>query len=45
VPPPRVFSVVDEIPGPAPDHVVPPVGEDVELIIGGWAVRIRRVDG
>lgn len=44
-PPPRVFSVVDEFPGSHPDRAVPPVGEDVELFICGWAVRIRRVEG
>ena len=41
----RVFSVVDEIPVSGIDGAVPPAGEDVELRIGGWAVRIRRVEG
>jgi hypothetical protein len=45
MPPPRVFSVVDEIPGSDTDRAVLPVGEEVELFICGWAVRIRRGEG
>jgi transposase-like protein len=45
-PPARVFSVVDE-PQPAMSLACAshPVGEDVELRIGGWSVRLRWSDG
>jgi hypothetical protein len=45
-PPARVFSVVDEVhPEVSVERAVSPGGEDLELLIGGWAVRIRRVEG
>jgi hypothetical protein len=45
-PPARVFSVVDEVhPEVSVERAVSPGGEDLELRIGGWAVRIRRVEG
>lgn len=43
--PARVFSVVDETPDVSGERTISPTGEDVELRVGGWAVRIRRIDG
>jgi hypothetical protein len=45
-PPARVFSVVDEShPDVSDGRAVDPAGQDVELCVGGWAVRIRRLEG
>jgi hypothetical protein len=41
----QVFSVVEEIPVSGIHGDVPLAGEDLELRIGGWTVRIRRVEG
>jgi len=40
----RVFSVVDELPDVNVERAVRPAEGDVELRVGGWAVRIRRIE-
>lgn len=43
--PARVFPVVDESPDASVEHAALHSGaEDIELRIGGWVVRIRRVE-
>jgi hypothetical protein len=44
--PAQIFSVVDEShPDVSDKHAVHPGGQDVELCVGGWAVRLRRLEG